>query len=165
MNHLSPDRYRELFGVVPSAVAVVATKTDELGPHGTTVSAFGPLSLQPPLVQVCLDLESNLLTRIGETGCFLLNVLAVGQEGLARRFAQSGHDDFSELEWAERHGMPQLTGCHGWVAANLEQTVEAGDHAIVIGLAFDSDVSPGVPLLYHDRTFHSLAPMERDSLR
>jgi flavin reductase (DIM6/NTAB) family NADH-FMN oxidoreductase RutF len=153
---LSVERYRGLFGAVPSAVAVVATTTGS-GPHGTTVSAFGPLSLQPPLVQVCLDLDSHLLAQIGESGRFLINILARGQEQLARRFAKSGPDDFGDLDWQPVHGLPRLADCHGWLAAKVERTVEAGDHAIVIGLAIDSGISPGVPLLYHDRTFHVLA--------
>jgi flavin reductase (DIM6/NTAB) family NADH-FMN oxidoreductase RutF len=155
---LSADRYRDLFGVVPSAVAVVTTATAD-GPHGTTVSAFGPLSLDPPLVQVCLDRDSRLLARIAESGRFLINVLAHEQHQLARRFARKGDDDFEGIAWNPRGGMPAIEGCHGWLAATVERTVEAGDHQMLFGLAFDSEIFSGVPLLYNERTFHVLAPV------
>jgi flavin reductase (DIM6/NTAB) family NADH-FMN oxidoreductase RutF len=158
---ISADGFRELFGVVPAAVAVVTTQ-DEGGPHGTTVSAFGALSLDPPLVQVSLDLGSKLLARVRGSGRFLINVLADDQQDLARRFARQGPDDFDGVEWVAVDGLPMLTRAHGWLAASVERTVEAGDHAIVIGLARDAGINEGVPLLYRDRTFRVLSPLDDD---
>ena len=69
-----------------TGVAVV-TSSDEAGPRGATTNALTSLSLEPPLVLVALDRGSNTLGTVRESGRFCVNVLAAGQEELARRFA------------------------------------------------------------------------------
>jgi flavin reductase (DIM6/NTAB) family NADH-FMN oxidoreductase RutF len=155
---LAAERFRELFGAVPTAVAVVTSAT-AAGPHGTTVSAFGAVSLEPPLVQVSLDRESNLLAAIELGGHFAINVLGREQDDLAHRFARTGRDEFDGVTWTLRDGSPWIDGCHGWISASVEDVIVAGDHSIVLGLAQSSEVRAGVPLLYHSRTFHFPTPL------
>jgi len=78
--------FRAAMASVCTPVSVVTTLADGL-PHGTTVSAFVSLSMQPPMVLVSLDLGSDLLALIRQTGRFGLNVLSSSQTGLALNFA------------------------------------------------------------------------------
>src|ERR1700727_787104 len=74
--------FRDTLARVPTPVTVVTSHIDRR-PHGTTVSAFSSLSLEPPMILVSLDQNSDLLKIIQETGRFGVNVLAVGQQSLA----------------------------------------------------------------------------------
>jgi flavin reductase (DIM6/NTAB) family NADH-FMN oxidoreductase RutF len=152
---LAPDRYRSVFGAVCTPVAVVTTGRPGR-PHGTTVSAFTSLSLDPPLVLVSLDRGSDLLRAIRRTRAFAINVLAAGQEELARRFASKGAGKFDGVAYEEEHGLPRLRACQGFIAGRVQRIVAAGDHALVIGLVLDAEVQDGRPLLYHERRFHAL---------
>lgn len=85
----SPDAFRAAMAAVCTPVSVVTTMEDGL-PYGTTVSAFTSLSLEPPMLLVSLDRNSDLLAMIRRTGRFGLNVLASSQPELAMNFARKG---------------------------------------------------------------------------
>jgi flavin reductase (DIM6/NTAB) family NADH-FMN oxidoreductase RutF/3,4-dihydroxy-2-butanone 4-phosphate synthase len=161
---ISSDLYRSVFGGVPAPVAVVTTARRG-NPHGTTVSAFCSLSLDPPLVLVSLDRGSELLRAIRRTRRFCVNVLAAGQEDLALRFSRKGSDKFDGLPWFEKHGLPVLPGCQSWVTAAVERVTGAGDHMTVSGLVFDAQINEATPLLYHARRFDELAGLRRSDRR
>ena len=157
---IDAEAFREVFGGVPAAVAVVATVEDGR-PHGTTVSSFTALSLDPPLVLVSLDRGSQLLATVRRTGHFSLNLLAVDQGSLALSFARKGDDKFDGVEWTHTPGgFARLAGGAGWIAASLEWVMPGGDHEILIGRALDSDRRESRPLVYHSRSFHDLHPVE-----
>jgi len=155
---ITPDRYRDLFSTVAAPVAVVTSMRGSR-PHGTTVSAFTALSLDPPLVLVSLDRGSTLLHAIRRSRRFGLNVLGVGHEELALRFARKGDDKFDGVAWHPSAQLPRLDGAPGWLAADVHRIVGGGDHALVLGLIHEVDVAEGEPLLYHGRAFHSLRPL------
>src|SRR5690625_3651156 len=83
------DAFREVMAGVCTPVSVV-TGLDGASPHGTTVSAFASLSLEPPMALVALDRGSDLLTLLHTTRRFGINVLGSGQSELALRFARKG---------------------------------------------------------------------------
>ncbi|HEY1665807.1 MAG TPA: flavin reductase family protein, partial [Trebonia sp.] len=85
--------FRDTLARVPTPVTVVTSHIDRR-PHGTTVSAFSSLSLEPPMILVSLDQNSDLLKIIEESGRFGVNVLASGQQSLATTFARKGDDKF-----------------------------------------------------------------------
>jgi flavin reductase (DIM6/NTAB) family NADH-FMN oxidoreductase RutF len=153
---IAPEQFRRVLGTVATPVSVVTT-IESRRPHGTTVSAFCSLSLKPPLVLVALDHGSELLRLVCATRRFAVNLLAVGQDDLARRFARKGSGKFDGVDWQERSGLPRLPGSHGFLACELEQLVAGGDHTIVTGLVTDADCTPATPLVYCERTFWRLA--------
>jgi len=157
LDPLPADDLRAVFAQVAAPVAVAAT-IGPAGPHGTTVSAFGSLSLDPPLVSVSLDRSSDLLAAIRAHGAFSINVLARGQEALAMNFARKGCDKFRGVSVGSLHGLPHLTGCQSCLAAKASSFVDAGDHVIAIGLVVASRSEPREPLVYHRRGFHRLVP-------
>jgi flavin reductase (DIM6/NTAB) family NADH-FMN oxidoreductase RutF len=122
-------------------------------PHGTTVSAFTSLSLDPPMVLVSLDKTSELLGHVRRAQVLGVNVLHAGQAALATAFARKGTDKFSGVGWALEHGVPRLDGVMGWLACRVERLVEGGDHVVVFGRVVAAAGSPGAPLTYHQRRF------------
>jgi flavin reductase (DIM6/NTAB) family NADH-FMN oxidoreductase RutF len=155
---IAGELYRDVFGSVPTPVAVVTTMRADR-PHGTTVSAFCSLSLDPPLVLVSLARGSRLLREIRRTRRLCINVLAVGQEDLALRFARRDSDKFAGLAWLEKHGLPVLPGCRSWVTAVVQRVVTAGDHMTISALIFDAQVNEAAPMLYHARSFTQPVPI------
>jgi flavin reductase (DIM6/NTAB) family NADH-FMN oxidoreductase RutF len=127
-------------------------------PHGTTVSAFCSLSLEPPMVLVSLDRDSDLLAMVSESGRFGVNVLGHHQGELARRFARKGMDKFDGVEWDLHLGVPRLAGAATWLACQLDRLHEGGDHLVAHGLVEHAESTPGDPLLYRNRAFGTLAP-------
>jgi flavin reductase (DIM6/NTAB) family NADH-FMN oxidoreductase RutF len=143
--------FRGAMGAVVTPVAVVTAMLDE--PHGTTVSAFCSLSLDPPMVLVSLQSDSDLLAIIRRTRRFGLNVLAHGQSAIAAVFARRGVDRFDGLAWALSCGLPRLTGTASWAACEVADLIVAGDHVIVTGLTQEADHRDEPGLVYQHRRF------------
>jgi flavin reductase (DIM6/NTAB) family NADH-FMN oxidoreductase RutF len=155
--------FREVMAGVCTPVAVV-TALDGDRPHGTTVSAFASLSLDPPMVLVSLARSSDLLAMVRETGRFGLNVLGRPQVALAARFAAkgdatSGPGRFDGVAWAVDDGLPRLGGAQGWVACELTDLVAGGDHLVALGLVVGAGTSDELPLTYHRRAFGTHSPL------
>ncbi|MFF4431003.1 flavin reductase family protein [Streptomyces sp. NPDC001513] len=155
---LATSRFKDVMAGVGGPVTIV-TAFDEGAPHGTTVTAFASLSLDPPMVTVALSENSTLLPRIVRSGRFGVNVLAASQRGLAHRFARPGVDRFAGANWRADDGLPRLAGCLGWIACDVTQAVRGGDHFLLLGAVKDAQRSgPETPLIYADRAFGTLLP-------
>lgn len=150
------DSFRAVLGSVATPVTVVTTLDGER-PHGTTVSAFSSLSLDPPLIVVSLDRDSDLLAALHETDRFGVNVLHAGQATHALSFARKGADKFDQVDWEEHHGLPRLPEATAWIACRAVDRFPGGDHVLVTGLVEHAERSELPPLLYRDRGFASLA--------
>lgn len=144
--------FRQAMGHVAAAVSVVTAFHDG-APHGTTVSAFASLSMEPPMLLVSLDSRSNLLAKIDVGSRVGVNVLAAHHDQIALRFAGKGDDKFLDVPWQLEDGVPALVDRHAWVSLDVEQLVEAGDHVLVLGAVRSADVSASAPLTYWQRTF------------
>lgn len=150
--------FREVMASFPSGVVVLTAFAEDGSPRGLTVSAFCAASLEPPLALVCIDKTSNTLPAVQRTGGFTANILAAGREQLARRMATKLSDKFDGLEWtrpASPVGGPILhrdTAAHAVCA--LRDTLEAGDHWILIGVVVAGAHTPEVmPLIFSRRTY------------
>lgn len=144
--------FRDLMAGVCAPVAIVTT-ADDVGPCGATVSSLASVSLRPPLISIALDFKSSLLARILDTGRFGVNVLGSAQDDLAVVFASRGVDRFEQVCWTMVDGLPRLEGAVGWAACDVHQSVEAGDHMLLLGLVGGAASSPQPPLIYAYRTF------------
>src|SRR6202035_3973507 len=118
--------FRDTLARVPTPVTVVTSHVDRR-PHGTTVSAFSSLSLDPPMILVSLDQRSDLLKIIEESGRFGVNVLASGQQPLATAFARKVTDKFAAVTWYMDHDAPRLAGKGQWLVCRTDQLITAGD--------------------------------------
>lgn len=145
--------FREVMAGVATPVTVV-TAMDGGRPHGTTVSAFASLSMQPPMVLIALDRRSELLGLIKSSLRFGVNVLGHGQSAVALAFARKGGaGKFAGVPWEVACDIPRLPGAPGWLACEVADLVEGGDHVIALGNVVAAEATSGAPLTYHARAF------------
>ena len=149
---VDPGAFRAVMATVCTPVSVVTAMAGDR-PHGSTVSAFASLSLNPPMVLVSLDLASDLLRHIRDSGAFGLNILHDGQAALAASFARKGDDKFDGVSWVLRAGVPRLDGCAGWLGCAVDRLVDGGDHVVAFGRVIDAGHAAASPLTYHQRQF------------
>jgi flavin reductase (DIM6/NTAB) family NADH-FMN oxidoreductase RutF len=151
-------RFREVMGTFPSGVVVLTAFGEDGRPRGLTVSAFCAVSLEPPLALVCIDKTSNTLPAVQHTGGFTANILATGRDSLALRMATKLSDKFDSLAWRRpesRVGGPILDeDSAAYAVCGLRDTIEAGDHWILLGLVTEGAQKEGVaPMVFTRRAY------------
>ena len=151
------DEFKATLSSVPTGLTVVTTMNGDGRPHGTTVSAFSSLSLDPPLVLVALDRASDLLAQLRRTGRFGVNVLAEDQQDVGLACGRKGEDKMEGLDWRDEDGLPRIADTVAWIACDVEELLPGGDHEIVVGLVTDCDTSDAGALIFHRRGFHRVA--------
>ena len=154
-------RFRQVLGHFCTGVTVI-TAAGPLGPAGFACQAFAALSLQPPLVLFCPSRSSLTWPVIARAGHFCANVLADGQQDLARRFGASGGDKFAGVRWSPSpSGAPVLDGALTWVECAVQAVHEAGDHYLVTGRVTGLGTGrPGRPLLFYRGRYAATDPGE-----
>lgn len=157
-----PDRFRQVIGHFPTGVSVVTCQGPD-GPAGLTTNAVASLSLDPVLLLVCFDRASRTLPAVAAAGRFAVNVLAADQEDLARAFAskRTPAEKFEAATHRVAHGLPVLDGAVAWLACDLRDLHDGGDHVIGVGAVTaydDASHPPREPLVFHDGAYRGLAP-------
>jgi flavin reductase (DIM6/NTAB) family NADH-FMN oxidoreductase RutF len=149
MREVGPDRFRDVMGRFATGVTVVTGSTPD-GPVGMTANAVCSLSLDPLLLLVCFDNDARTLPVVRDTGRFGVNVLAAGQEDLARLFASKRpeREKFAGIPHTVNDGIPVIEGVLAWVGCRLERLVPGGDHTIGIGAVEAAEAGHGEPLLW-----------------
>ena len=154
MGGFTSKEYRAAVGAFATGVTVVTTRGEEHA-YGMTANAFSSVSLDPPLVLVCVISHSDGSAHITTNGCFAVNVLGASQEPLSRYFSSrerpKGRDAFKEVPHRlSVTGSPILEGAVAYVDCRLHAEHEAGDHQVYIGEVLDIGWDPeGRPLLFH----------------
>ena len=154
---VSAEQFREALGAYATGVTVV-TAIGPQGPSGATANAVTSLSLYPPMMLACLDRGSRTLTSVRAQGRFGINALAAGEAGLARRFSAKdpAPEKWSGIEWSESEHLPRLEGALVWVACELRDLIDGGDHLILTGNVLDVESREGQPLLFHRGGYRDL---------
>jgi flavin reductase (DIM6/NTAB) family NADH-FMN oxidoreductase RutF len=158
---IDPRRFREVMASFPSGVVVLTAFGNDGLPRGLTVSAFCAVSLEPPMALACIDKTSNTLPAVQHTGGFTANILATGREDLARRMATKLTSKFDVIAWRRPDspiGGPILENdTSAYAVCTLRDTIEAGDHWILIGLVTEGATREGVePMVFSRRGYHQL---------
>ncbi|MEH0148089.1 flavin reductase family protein [Corynebacterium sp. Q4381] len=161
---MDPQRFKDAMSQLAAAVSIVTTGGED-DPHGTTVSAFMSLSLEPPMVLVSLDQRSSLLAELHVGSSIGINVLSTQQGTLARRFADKSVDRFAGVEWEMADGAPKLPCNHTWVAGTVSRLIEGGDHVLVLIDVTSAEVNSNQPLLYWQREFGTHGTIEPGEVR
>jgi flavin reductase (DIM6/NTAB) family NADH-FMN oxidoreductase RutF len=155
----APEDLRRTCAAWPTGIAVVTGTDQNGGPVGLAVNSFTSLSLEPPLVLFCAALSSTTWPHIRGTGRFAVNVLAADQQPVARVFARSGGDKFSDLAWEFRDGLPELDGTTAVLRCSLASVHPGGDHEIAVGRVESVDAPGAAPLVFHEGAMRPLAPV------
>ena len=149
---IAPQIFRDMMARVCAPVTVVTTISDG-APAGATVSSFASLSLDPPLVTVAFDRKSRVLAQILAARRFGVNLLGHTQADLATLFATRDVDRFARIDWHLDDGLPRLEGAAGWLECDLHQSVDGGDHLLLLGHVVGASGAELLPLIYGYRTF------------
>ncbi len=163
MQTFSAKEFRSTVGAFATGVTVVTTRGEEHA-YGMTANAFSSLSLDPPLILVCVINPSDGAEHIMRNGVFAVNILSVEQEPMSRYFASrdrpKGRDAFAEVPHRfAASGSPILEGSAAFLDCRLHTTHEAGDHLIFIGEVLELEVEDGrEPLLFHGGGYRLLVP-------
>lgn len=156
---VTSDGFRRACGRFATGIAV-ATVCDVHGqPHGITVNSFTSVSLDPPLILICLDLRARILDHFHESSVFAVNILDASQQELSARFAASIDDRFQGVDWRlSDDGAPLLEQTLAGLECSVERVLVEGDHRIVIGRAVRVWSRDGDPLLYFASRYRTLEP-------
>ena len=140
---------RNVMGHFATGVTVITTKDKAGKPFGLTVNSFTSLSLNPPLVVVCIDTTVDCYSCFDESKVFAVNVLSENQEELSRRFATKGIEKFEGIKWhMGESGSPLLDGVIGSVECKVVHSYEGGDHTIFLGEILTATAKGDRPLLF-----------------
>ena len=150
---VDPAAMRRTMGRFATGVAIVTTFADG-EPHGMTVNSLTSVSLDPPLLLVCLAHDARSADAVTAKGRFVVNVLSRRQQAVALRFAEKGGDHFAglALEYGH-HAVPVIPKALAHLECDVERTVDAGDHVIVFGAVLDVCVREGDPLGFYGGKF------------
>ncbi len=143
--------YRDTIGHLATGVTIVTT-TGPDGPAGMTTNAVTSLSLDPLLLLVCFDRGSRTLDGVRSSRRFAVNVLRAADGDLAAIFASKrvAREKFERVTHRESHGVPVIDSALAWIACELHELLEGGDHVIGIGEVTGMGVGEcGDPLVYY----------------
>lgn len=141
MSTLDHRALRDAFGTFMTGVTVVTTIAEDDTPIGFTANSFTSVSLEPPLLLVCISKSSQNLDVFTRTDAFAVNVLSQEQRAVSQTFASQVDDRFSSVTWRRGpHGSPVFDDVCAWFDCATHRTVDAGDHFVLIGevRAFES---------------------------
>jgi flavin reductase (DIM6/NTAB) family NADH-FMN oxidoreductase RutF len=152
-----PSLLRKVMGLFATGVTVITTRDQQGKPYGLTANAVTSLSLEPPLLLICVDRKAETYPHFFDSKIFVLNILAEDQEEISRRFATTGGDKFAGLGChLGRLGTPILDGTLGHIECRITETLEGGDHVIHIGEVQEAEAREGRPLLFFRGKYRQL---------
>ncbi|WP_344452537.1 flavin reductase family protein, partial [Actinocorallia aurantiaca] len=154
------ETFKSVLGQWPTGVVLVTTVAGEDW-HGMTASSFSSVSLDPPLVLVCLDTRLYSHQLISDSGMFGISILGRDQAELGQRFAGRlpPAERFEGQEWlTPETGSPVLANALGWLDCRVVHAYPGGDHTIFVGEVLAADIPRATgPLLFHSRSWGQLA--------
>lgn len=146
--------FRSALGRFAAGVTVVTTVGRDGAPCGLTATAFTSVSLDPPLILVCIDKRAESYPHLMEADAFGVSFLEAGQQETSNRFARSGTDKFAGVTThTGATGAPWIDGALAHLDCRTAQRVDAGDHTIFIGQVEAAEVFSGEPLVYYSGAY------------
>jgi len=154
---ISPERFRAALARWASGVTVVTADAPG-GPVGITAASFSSLSLDPPLILLCIDRGAYSHDGLVGAPGFAVHVLSREQEDLSVRFSRPGNEKFSHGDWSPgAFGAPILPLGVARLACAHHVALDGGDHTILVGRVTGAEVGDASPLVYWDRGYRSIA--------
>lgn len=156
-----------MIGHFATGVAVISAHGDD-GPGGLTANALCSLSLHPPLLLVCFDNSARTLPMIRATRRFAVNILRHEQHALSGVFASKRpeREKFRGVPYTLRDGVPVLDQALAWLACDLREEHQGGDHTIGIGAVTQMHHhAEGTPLVWYRGRYGTLVAEGRAEAR
>ena len=159
---VTSEEFRRACGRFATGVTIASVVDAKGVPHGLTVSSFTSVSLDPPLVLICLGHEVSAIRHFRAATHFGINVLAENQRSLSERFARKGEGRFDGLAWQPGvTGVPLLPGVLAAIECAVHRIVPMGDHDILVGEMVDARVTDSEPLLHFNGAYREGHAQER----
>jgi flavin reductase (DIM6/NTAB) family NADH-FMN oxidoreductase RutF len=159
MAPIDPTTFRAALSRFASGVTVLTVRAGEGTDLGMTATAFSSVSLAPPLILVCVDLDASAAPALTTGTAFAVHILSEAQTALSRRFASSEADRFAGLSVTRGlDGVPLLDDALARLQCRVTATYPGGDHTIVVGEVLDAVSSEATPLLYFRGGYGRLTP-------
>jgi 4-nitrophenol 2-monooxygenase / 4-nitrocatechol 4-monooxygenase, reductase component len=153
---LTSDEFREVISHFASGVTVI-TALHEGRPFGTTASAVTSLSLEPPMLLICMNKQSETGRAVAASGRFGVNVLGAHQVDLAERFAQKGGDKFAGISvTAGKWGEPLFDDALATLECRVAEETTGGTHHVFLAEVESGAARGGAPLAYFKGEFGRL---------
>ncbi|MGX1811595.1 flavin reductase family protein [Nocardia sp. NPDC055321] len=148
---------RKTFAHFPSGIVAVCARIGGQ-PHGLVVSTFVPVSLDPPLVAICVQYTSETWPRLEKASRLGLSLLGTGQDKVAKELSSRTGDRFRSVDLHTGHGNAAfIGGATIWLETSVHEQVPAGDHAVVLLRVHRLSTHPATePLVFHQSGFRSL---------
>jgi len=154
---VTADLFRRVCSQFATGVAIATVADESNVPHGLTINSFTSVSLEPPLVLICIDYRSAILQRFRRATHYGINILTAMQRDLSNRFATKPDDRFDGLQWQPGvTGVPLIDGALATFECQTRQVIESGDHAIFLAEVVAAGTGTGEPLLYFDSGYRLL---------
>ncbi len=149
--HTENASLREVMRSYPTGVTIVTACDTEGVPYGLTVNSFTSVSLEPPLVLVCIECRSASHDRLVSASHFTVNLLSADQGPLAYRFARPPSEGrFDDVEWSRSaSGGTVIEGTVGWLHCAVHEVLTGGDHSILLGRVEHSATHDRPALIFH----------------
>ena len=147
---IDQDSFRAVLGRFASGVTVVTALNQSGHDEGMTVNAFCSLSLDPPLILICVDRAASMYESLDKAPGFIVNILSERQEPLARRFSGPDPNRFDGIGYARgMNGVAILDDVLGYLECRRVASHPGGDHCVYIGEVEFAQSREGRPLLYY----------------
>lgn len=138
---------RRAFGTFVTGVTVITTRDADGTPRGMTANSFTSVSLDPPLLLVCVGKSAHSFTAFNSSDAFAVNLLHEAQTDVSQLFASKSATKFDSVDHDRVHtGAPILVDCLTWFDCTVHNRVDAGDHVVLIGEVKAFGTSPSAPL-------------------
>lgn len=156
---ISPDEFRRTLGHFASGVTVITACDGDGRPTGLTASAFTSVSLEPPLILVCVDHKAQSYPALIASKMFAVNILCLDQEAVSRRFATTKIDNkFDGVPFTlSPLGVPLIDNALAQLECTTVNVHLEGDHTIFVGRVERAHSGAGVPLVYYRGRYDRLA--------
>jgi flavin reductase (DIM6/NTAB) family NADH-FMN oxidoreductase RutF len=154
---ITADEFKSIMRSWATGVTLITTMGPD-GPHGMTANSFTGVSLDPPLVLVCISHQTRTHHHVTEQGVFGVHILHAGQEELSNRCAGlsgAGGNHIGDLPHTlGPFGVPLLDDCLTALVCRVQAAYDGGDHTIFLAEVHAARLESGAPLLYFNRTYH-----------
>ena len=156
---IDPRELRQALGCFATGVTIITTTDSGGRPRGMTANSFTSVSLDPPLILVCVATAAPLWPVLAAAPGFAVNVLSEHQREVSQQFATPVADKFAGIDWrhAPTTGGPILDGVAAHLCCRRDRQVEVGDHMLLIGHVVDFARAPSRPLIFHQGAYRAVA--------